>query len=355
MPKKKSVLNKKPASKSPGEAAPVRKPNRFYCTRCTRDFPRQKSNFSSTHSPLYKENGGYIPICRHCVDELYTRYLAALGDEREAVRRICMIFDYYYSDKAFDMAMKSPSSNSFITAYITKVNMFQFIDKTYDDTIADDKKKAAEAAEAAAQPAPEPEPAEEPEEIVVSDEVREFWGGWFEPEFYAQLQKRYDHWLSAYDGDITVNEQAVIKQICIAEITINRDAALGKPINAAQDALQRLLGSADLKPVQIKKKTEASDALASSSFGDAIRMYEETRPIPEPDPAFADVDGIGKYIRTWFTGYLAKVLKLKGFDSSECDSEIAKYTVTKPEYNYDDDNAPSFESVFGDKAGGDDE
>ena len=116
MPKQSKI-----ASTRPNAAAPVKQgPDRFYCTRCERSFTKQKSNFPGSQSPLWRNNNGYIPVCRHCVDEIYNHYKETLGDEKAAIRRICLKFDIYWSEKIYKMLVKTCTTNSRVLSYISK-------------------------------------------------------------------------------------------------------------------------------------------------------------------------------------------------------------------------------------------
>ena len=142
-----------------------------------------------------------------------------------------------------------------------------------------------------------------------------------------------------------VGERAVIKQICMLEVTINRDTAQGKAIDRTVNSLNALLGSANLKPVQ-KKKDDSLDANTEATpFGVWIRKIENTRPISEPDPELKDVDGIIRYISVWFLGHLCKMLKIDNKYSRLYEEEMAKLRVERPEYEGEDEESV-FEDIF---------
>ena len=73
------------------------------------------------------------------------------------------------------------------------------------------------------------------------------------------------------------------------------------------------------------------------TFGTLIKKWENEEPIPEPDPEWADVDGIGKYIRIWFLGHLCKMLGIENEFSKEYEAEMAKFRVELPEDVFEDD------------------
>ena len=332
-------------------AATVRdNPNFYYCTRCPREYKAQKLNFPKVQSPLYRMNDGYLYVCRHCVDELFTHYKDIFGDERSAIRRLCMIFDIYWSEKTYDMSKKNGSSASPILNYITKANLYQFAGKTYDDTLKEESAgipsdltdATIDSADSASNVIMDAA------DMVVTQEVVDFWGSGLTPSFYYELEQRYKYWCGdmAKSSDIMdVGERAVIKQICMLEVTITRDTAAGKPIDKSINALNNLLGSANLKPVQ-KKRDESLDAnVESTPFGVWIRKIENTRPISEPDPEFADVDGVIKYISVWFFGHICKMLKIENKYSRLYEEEMARLRVERPEYEGEEDEAV-FEDIF---------
>ena len=100
-------------STKPKQAAPLKEERtEFYCCRCQKRYKRQKSNFPASQSSLYKGNGGYLTICNNCVDELFGHYKSALGNEAEAIRRICLKFDIYWNPEIYSMLNKASTSQS---------------------------------------------------------------------------------------------------------------------------------------------------------------------------------------------------------------------------------------------------
>lgn len=339
MPKQSKI-----SSSKPGKAAPIKEHIGDYCcTRCPRTFKVQKNNFPAAQSPIYRENGGYLHVCRHCVDEMYQHYKEVLGSERAALRRICLKFDIYWSDKIYDIVNKSSTSHSRVLGYISKSNLQQFSGKTYDDTLDEETN-----VDITGTPILHDGVSDTEGEIQVPDDVVEFWGGGLSPSFYMELDQRWRYWRGSsaqYADDMDVGECAVIKQICMLEVTINRDAAQGKAIDKSVNALNTLLGSANMKPVQ-KKKDDSLDANTEMTpFGVWIRKIENTRPISEPDPELKDVDGIIRYISVWFLGHLCKMLKIDNKYSALYEEEMAKLRVERPEYEGEDE-ASIFEDIF---------
>lgn len=342
MPKQSKITSSKPNS-----AAPVKeKPDKYYCTRCTRSFTKQKGNFPGGQSPMWRENGGYIPVCRHCVDELYDHYKTVLGDERAALRRICMKFDIYWGEDVYKMLNKASTTNSRVLSYISRSNLYQFVGKTFDTTL--DEEAAAEADKTAwmlrQQDSVSEENMEESEQI--DKDIIDFWGPGLRPDMYIELEQRKNYWVSHLPAgvEVTIGIEALIRQICNLEVDINRDRAAGKSVDKSIGTLNTLLGSAMLKPSQNTDNADASTE--KTPFGVWIKKWEDKRPIPEPDPEMQDVDGVVRYIDIWLRGHLSKMLGKKNTYSALYEKEIAKMRLERPDFDDEDDEA-FFSDVFG--------
>lgn len=237
-----------------------------------------------------------------------------------------------------------------MSGYLTKINTVVHGGKCYDDTLREEgtfwklvpdepeplAQPVPELEQAAAQEAPEPE-----EEVAVPESVLAFWGHGFRPNMYEDLEQRRKYWMKKFTAqgvELDVGTEALLRQICIMEITINQDRAAGRSIDKNVNALNNLLGSASLKPAQKKEDANADGALASTPLGVWLYRYEQKRPLPEVDEDMKDVNGIRKYVFTWM-GHLCKMLGLKNGYSELYEQEIARLRVDRPEYDGDDDEA----------------
>ena len=128
------------------------------CIHCGQGL--EDKNFYKLHnnSNIYAGNNSYLPVCKDCMKILYEQYrikfinqFSALGMKPEelkeneieklAVRRLCMTFDIYYSDRLFDTALKQIKKFpplDMIAAYMRISNLKQSKNKNYDDTILEE-------------------------------------------------------------------------------------------------------------------------------------------------------------------------------------------------------------------------
>lgn len=311
-----------------------------YCCRCGLAYTRKKGFFSVSHSPMYR-GSGYLTVCNTCVDDMYDMLAQKLG-AKEAMKRMCMKLDLYWSEDVYAAMERASGENSKVRNYIAKTNLVKYLNKTYDDTI-EEELKATASAPVIQQNEYEFEAEDIEEKDPVPQEVVDFWGSDFSNDFLRKLDKRYKSWTCEFD-ELDKGSVALYKQICILEETINRDAAEGKPVDKYMNTLNTMLGSANLKPAQ--KKTEADAAIDNTPFGVWIDRWENKRPVPDPDPAFEDVDGIIRYITVWFYGHISHTL---GIDNMYCrmyEEEIENMKIRRPDLSEEKSDDSLLSKIF---------
>lgn len=324
------------------------------CPRCGQGYSKRRGYFYASSASCHK-GISFIPICKTCVDKMYQGYLSTCNDSRKAVRQMCRKLDLYWNEKLFTSCEKMTVDRTVMTSYIMRVNNAAYAGRSYDDTLLEeDMLWQFKMPEQVIQEPEEQIPKDEDPCEEVPNEVVEFWGTGYTPSMYKELQARYDFYLSRFPAGSTldVGGEILLRQICNLEIDINRDRAAGKAVDKNINALNTLLGSAMLKPVQ--KKEDADTSATNTPYGVWIWRFENEEPIPDPDPQFKDVDNIVRYITTWFYGHTCKMVGVKNFFSSLYDKAISKLRVKRPELR-DADDEEVFESVFAEDLLGDDD
>lgn len=346
MPKVSKV--RRAASTRPGEASPPKETlDKHVCTRCGQIFKRQKNNFPCSQSPLFRGNGGYLPVCNRCLDDLFDHYKSVLSDEQEAMRRICMKFDIYWNPEIYSMVSKANTSASRVRSYISKTNLLKYVGKTYDDTLDEESSRIHVGYTVPIADSDMDVPVEFGCIPTPTSEIIDFWGPGYTPDVYYDLDRRYKKWTNGKDGEIDESSAALYKQICLCEVNIAKNMMAGKPIEAAQKSMNELLGSLNAKPIQKKQDEAANESFDNLPFGVGIKMCENMRPIPKPDPRFDDVDGIVRYISIWFLGHLCKMLGIRNTYCKLYEDEMARLSVERPEFESEDDESV-FNDIFGD-------
>lgn len=308
------------------------------CYRCGKSYPKKKGYFPVSYSALNK-GVGYTPICKTCIDALYESYLSKCDSPKMALRQVCRKLDLYWDDALFEDAEKKSARNSLVTSYLIKLTSTRNAGKSYDDTLANDGTLWDFAKEnmdvrvitgVNASNDDNGETVQNIEDEAVDEDVVAFWGIGYSAEMYRQLEQRRSHWMGRFpEGtELDIGTEAIIRQLCSLELDINRDRAAGKSVDKSVNALNTLLGSANLKPVQ-KKQEDSEAELAKTPMGIWIYRYENKRPLPND---YED-SRILKYVFTWM-GHLCKMLGVKGNKYTELyENELSKYSVTRPEYD----------------------
>lgn len=342
----------------------------YKCCACGEGSNDQAKTFPKSYSAVYSGINYYLPICKRCIDVLFELMNAQLMDQDLAFRRVCMMFDVYYSPELVKDTIAVAPPNQRMSTYMRQSTRKIFANKTYGDTLYEEaqerdsvrlenevlKQQNYTLTETNTQLTDlldtrekELEEARKVQAVVtleggdenVSAEMLEFWGSGFTIEDYKFLQRKYDTWIATHECK-THSQEVIFQQISMLEWRIwmaNTQGSSDK-IEALTKQLNDYLRTADVCP-----KKEQDNVLADTqSFGTLIEKYEKTRPIPESEPS-----GLAKYICIWFFGHLCNLIGVKNPWSEMYEEEIAKYTVTPPQFeDEDNDNSASFEEVFGD-------
>ena len=305
-------------------------PNFYKCPCCATSYVKLDDNFPASQSELYAGWNYHLPICKRCLDRMFEHYTEVYGnDEDKAIRRICEKYDIYYCESLLSASRKITKNRSRIHTYISKANLVQYKGKTFDTTL--DEERTGDI-------------------IETLDDVKDakkaklktvkFFGTGFSDDDYQYLQEQYDDWTTRHECKTKAQEE-VFKRICFKQLEILKATRNGENTKDLDYTYQQLLDTANLKPKQTNMDALAEDR----TFGQLIKIWENEKPIPEPDEEFKDVDGIGRYISIFFLGHLAKMVGIKNKFSRMYEEEMNKYTVTKPEY--EEDTEALFDAIFG--------
>ena len=156
------------------------------------------------------------------------------------------------------------------------------------------------------------------------------------------LENEYQDWIQRYPCE-NKGQEVLYKQICFIELNIDKAQKEGKDTKDLLKSLQDVMTSLQIKPSQ-----NNSNALTEAkTFGQLIAKWEESKPIPEPDEDFKDVDHISEYVDVFMRGHLAKMMGLKNGYSEKYDSYISQYSAKKHEYEEDETSPSMYDQIFG--------
>lgn len=317
----------------------------YRCSCCGKEYPKRQGNFHVSNSLLYAGNNGYLTICKSCVENYYQQLIGYYsGNEVHALEHCCWMYDWYYSDEAAAMTKNISQGRSRVSAYPSKMNMAQIRSKgtTYLDTLHErHNDRVMEVKESNI------EDIDETTSISkTAPEVVEFFGLGYTDDEYTYLLDQYEEWVRRAGCNTKAREE-IIKGLCIAQVNMRRAQKEGTPkeVNEALKVFQDLMGAGNLKPSQ----NPDSSVEEQNTFGTLIKKWENEEPISTPDNEWKDVDGIKKYIDTFFLGHLCNLVHIKNDYEESYRAEMEKYTVKPPTYEGEDVVETSLLDMYSDR------
>ena len=337
----------------------------YRCTRCGREATHQKGVFPSSRSPIFRENGWYVPICNVCMDELLDHYKARYTSEADAMRRLCMMCDLYWSPGLYETVRRTMEENgsgrgqgiTLFRTYIGKLGLAAYNGKTFDDTL-DEERIAQLSSQTPEVPKPQEQPKKRAEKVTLpakapnpSADTILFWGSGLTPEIYQELNLRFQRWTRNVPKPMDDGTEGLYKQLCLGEVNVMQNMAAGKNIESGQKMINDIMTKLGIAPDQ---QTDDSDGLGieTTPMGVWIRRWEDKRPLPEEDEDMKDENHVIRYIHTWFLGHMGKMLGIKNIYTKRYEDEIEKFKVEQPELaDVDDDEIMN--AMFPEKDGDD--
>lgn len=295
-----------------------------------------------TRNNFYSSNDyaiGVYPECKKCLlaeVEQRKKKTDKPNETKESVKRVLQKMNLPYIDELYESSIKTVSDEvneknrkSPFLAYLVPVKSLpQYKNLTWADSEFEDGYVSDD------------------DEIKISQKMlkdaKKRFGKGYSNEDLMFLETEYQDWTKRYACENKAQE-LLFKRICFKQLNIDKAEKKGVDTKELDKSLQELMGSLSVKPSQSN-----SNALTEAkTFGQLIQKWEEEEPIPEPDEDFKDVDRIGLYIDVFFKGHLSKMMGLKNAFSALYERFMAKYTVTKPEYDEDTDSEALFDQIFG--------
>lgn len=322
-------------------------PIELSCLSCGKDITNDKAYVTNS---IFFKNIKRLPYCKNCINKIYNKYVNEFQKknykypEKKAIQRFCMAFDYYYSDQTYDnvfddkektQVRKNGEDYSPIMYYLKHMNLIQYQNKSYLNTIADQYKEFRIENSSLFDK-------NDVDAIKDSNKLEHFFGKGFTDEEYRYLEEQYRDWTTRHECQ-TKSQEEMFKNICFTQLQIWREMCAGGDTKNLQDTLLKQMDAAKLQPKQNKGDT-ISDA---QTFGTLIEKWETTKPISETSEELKDVDKLGLLTEVFVRGHTCKMLGVKNAYSNLYEKVIKDYTVNKPEYDPDSNSEILFDAIFG--------
>lgn len=308
-----------------------------YCPHCG-NWKAVNCFYSSKNYP----DGIEHYACKECLLDMMTdvdKKTKVRTDNKEKTIAVFRKLDWYFNEKDYYEQLNSIAegtgekirSTAAQQLLVIVKSLKQYKDKTFAESefIDEDIKQ---------------ENSSEDTKIVQKTlkSARKRFGNSYSNEDLMFLENEYQDWITRYECN-TKAQETIFERLAFKKWEINKATKAGQNTKDLDRTYTELLSSINILP----RQNSGNGLMDSLSFGQMIEQWEEHDPVFEPEPEFADCDGIGKYLRVWFKGHLARALGLDNGYSREYDEYIKQYTVTKPEYNEDGTAEDIYQTIFG--------
>lgn len=296
------------------DRAKLEKP--YMCVTCGRRFKTQANNFSYSQSPLFEGNNSFLPTCCNCIEKLVEQYTIILGNQNEAIKRICMKYDIYFDESSLNATKKIDSNRSRIKNYIKNMNLQQHQGKTFDTYLKETADGAIESIEDLEQLKAEGQ-------TSVTKAMFDRWGQVSESDMTA-LDEHYKM-LKKQNPNCDSNQEIFIKDLCYTKLL---QLKAFKDSNSTDFEKYTKLYRDTFKQAGLKTVQETDNSM-EETFGVTLATISQFTPEEyyKNKSLYKDFDGIGDYIHR----FLFRPLKNLMFGGNERDSEYSVKEDTEDE------------------------
>lgn len=242
------------------------------------------THYYKSDRPDYAETG-YCDVCKSCIKDMMVNPETGMVDKMRFKLEVCKLLDIPFIPYEFTGLMQNPkvTTSNFFGEYRKKLTLnSQYKGLHYDDSARFENDEEGLLREKNAPP---------PDQVT--SEMIEFWGRGFPPEYYLDVQKRYDSFMEFEDEDkLDYKKQSDYKMLCHyerkqIELIQSKDA---KPsdLKAISDIISKLSEDLNIKAIQ-KKQDE--NTRGHYIVGLTTKYIEDVK--MEPIPILDRTDWLG--------------------------------------------------------------
>lgn len=229
------------------------------------------------------------------MDKLFVHYTEVYGgDEDKSIRRICEHFDIYFDQSLLNASRKITKDRSRIHTYISRANLTQYKNKTYDTTLDLERNKVATVSSL--------EDIEDIKDYTITPKIIKFWGLDYKPQDYQTLQGYYEELLKLCDGKPDIKKQKMMKNLCLLEFQMQQNIQTGKDIGTLSNSYKSIFEASGLKNDEVDTDKD--------TYGIWLSMVEKYTPADyyKDKGKYRDFFGLGEYIERFMYRPLKNLL-----------------------------------------------
>lgn len=277
--------------------------DRAICSKCGYATTKIEEFYKSS-SESHTTNGR-VHICKECLNNMLNIYTIKYKSQRKAMKRICMILDWYYKDELYEGAIKLGAA--VIGNYAKKLFSSSSRGKTFENSVREGFSFNDEPVVV--------DHDEEKKREAVSQEDIDKWGEGFDPTDYRVLNN-HEKLLKSANPNCDSNQEIYITDLCYTKMqqmkALHSDDRKG--YSDMSEQYRRFFNDSGLKTVKDSSVDEGF------TFGVNIETVEKYTPAEyyKDKELYKDFDGLENY----FERFILRPLKNLMHGTSNRDAEF---------------------------------
>lgn len=260
------------------------------CCCCSETLSITK--YYKSYSNFYSK--GILPICKDCFGRKFGEYARVFKSNKIAMQRMCMAFDIYFNETAFDKC--DTKDDAVVGKYFRNLNLGQHSEKSFDDSLKDGifefsgERKRVNGVRVAY--VDEYDNVQEEMDEKINPKDIEKWGVGFDAVDYGVLNSHYKY-LKKFNPNCDNNQEIFINELCstkMQQLKAVREGRVDDYIKLT-DSYRKSFQQAGLKTVQEDSKN--SDDCWSQWTG-IISQYTPEEYYKDKK-LYEDWDSLGEY------------------------------------------------------------
>lgn len=262
------------------------------CVCCSCGEPLALTKFYKSNSVFYAD--GHLPICKECFSSKFGHFAAEYHSNKMAMQRMCMTFDIYFNEAAFDSC--DTDDSTVLGNYFRKLNLSQHKGKTFEDSIKEgfdlsgDRKPVKETQEVVYVDNDDEE--NENADMIDPADI-EKWGAGLEPTDYTILNSHY-RLLSSSNPQCDGNAEIFIIDLCYTKMQ-QMKAVRESRVDDYKKLTESYIKSFTQAGLKTVKDTNAMEDFTIGVNAETIEKYTPAEYYKNRS-LYKDHDNIGDYI-----------------------------------------------------------
>ena len=303
---------------------------KYICCSCGKN--KDVKSFYKSYSDFYYN--GLLPICKDCFSHKFMSYATTYKSNKMAMQRMCMAFDIYFDESAFDSC--DVDNETVIGKYFRRMNISQYKNKTLDNaikegsfTLSGDRKKAKGKRIAYV------DEYDNVQEETANDKIDpkdiEKWGIGFTDLDYKILNSHYKT-LKKANPNVDDNQEIFIMDMCYTKMQQMKAAREGRTddYNKLTDSYRKSFQQSGIK---FDKDSSAKEEFLLGVNAEMIEKYTPSEYYKNKE-LYKDYDNIGGYIER----FLLRPLRNLMFGTKERDETYYVKDEEDDGGNYENEN-----------------